>query len=420
MSNENIRKTNRFRFRAAQLAWALLVALVAFAGAPTRVLAEGDAASGTITVLHVNDTHGNYALDYVVDPATEEEIQVNAYAVLAGIANGADPDTTIVLDAGDTFHGNSFATVSEGESIATLMDAAGVVATTPGNHDWSYGADRLAELDTDHDLSVLAANVVDATTGEPFFDQSYELVDLEVAGEPLTVGIVGAIDESFYTSTPAANVEGLAFTDPVATATDAAAEAREAGADIVVCLSHNTDPEGFAAEISGVDAVVAGHEHVTIDETVTAADGREVAVVEVPSSPADDYFGTIGSLTLDVAQDAAGTWSATQTESSQIDTASNYEQADAAGKRGNDAQHQGPGPDIGHIGLGFQTVLGSAFLGYKQRIGKERLPQKPEPGVHGVEAVSQGDEIKDAVEPTLIHGFIPPLDPDWAADAAGE
>ena len=101
-------------------------------------------------------------------------------------------------------------------------------------------------------------------------------------------------------------------------------------------------------------------------------------------------------------------------------TRAKAEQADAAGKRGNNAQHQGPGPDIGHIGLRLQTVLGRALLGDEQRIGKERFPQKPEPGVHGVEAVSQGDEIKDAVEPTLIHGFIPPLDPDWAADAAGE
>lgn len=54
-----------------------------------------------------------------------------------------------MLDAGDTFHGQSFATMSEGKSIAELMDtfyADGYDATTPGNHDWSYGADKLRTM----------------------------------------------------------------------------------------------------------------------------------------------------------------------------------------------------------------------------------------------------------------------------------
>ena len=40
--------------------------------------------------------------------------------------------------------------MSEGESIAELMDtfyADGYDATTPGNHDWSYGADKLPHHD---------------------------------------------------------------------------------------------------------------------------------------------------------------------------------------------------------------------------------------------------------------------------------
>ena len=54
-----------------------------------------------------------------------------------------------MLDAGDTFHGQPFATMSEGKSIAELMDtfyANGYDATTPGNHDWSYGADKLRTM----------------------------------------------------------------------------------------------------------------------------------------------------------------------------------------------------------------------------------------------------------------------------------
>ena len=62
-------------------------------------------------------------------------------------AQSSAPD--LLLDAGDTFHGQSFATMSEGKSIAGLMDtfyADGYDATTPGNHDWSYGADKLRAM----------------------------------------------------------------------------------------------------------------------------------------------------------------------------------------------------------------------------------------------------------------------------------
>lgn len=267
---------------------------------------------GSLDVLHTNDTHGRYGVTYYAD-ADDEGTAINCFSALKQLSD--EVGTDLILDAGDTFHGASFATISEGESIARLMDAAGLVATTPGNHDWSYGASRLAQIDADHDFSVLAANVVDAQTGEPYFDEPYLLrtVDLEDAegnpnGEQIQVGIFGVTDESFYTSTPSYNVEGLTFADPVATAAATAAELRAKGADIVICLTHNEDPEGFAAAVSGVDVVVAGHEHIAIDQTVTAADGRSVAVVESPSSPSADYFGSIGVLTLTIDQDDEGAY----------------------------------------------------------------------------------------------------------------
>lgn len=75
------------------------------------------------------------------------------------------------MDAGDTFHGDSFATVNQGAAIAALMDAAGYDATTPGNHDWSYGSERLAEIDADASFSVMAANVSDKETGDALFEE---------------------------------------------------------------------------------------------------------------------------------------------------------------------------------------------------------------------------------------------------------
>ena len=61
---------------------------------------------------------------------------------------------------------------------------------------------------------------------------------------------------------------------------------------------------------------------------MTAADGREVPVVEEPSSPSGEYFGSIGVLALAVSENADGTWSVAGSESEQIDTAGQYALAD--------------------------------------------------------------------------------------------
>lgn len=269
-------------------------------GSPTD-LGEG----GSFSVLHTNDTHGRYSVKGSAGDA------VNAFGAVAALADDTGAD--LILDAGDTFHGTTFATESKGGAIAQLMDAAGYDATTPGNHDWSYGSERLDQIDADADFSVLAANVEDTQTGEPLFESPYLLREVALAdaegnltGRSVTVGVLGVIDEDFYGSTAPDNVAGVAFADSVVVATETAAEMRAAGAEVVVALTHNEDPQAFAASVEGVDAVVAGHEHVAIDETVKAADGRDVAVVEVASSPTAEYFSSIGVLTLELENHADG------------------------------------------------------------------------------------------------------------------
>lgn len=265
---------------------------------------------GSLQLVHTNDIHGHYGVKG--DGGTA----VNAFGAVAALAEDAGAD--LILDAGDTFHGDSFATVNKGAAITQLMDAVGYDATTPGNHDWSYGAARLAELDAQSDVAALAANVVDSATGEELFETPYLLREVELTdavgkpiGKSVTVGVFGVIDEGFYGSTAPNNVEGLAFEDSVATANETAAALREAGAEVVVALTHNEDPQAFASATKGVDAVVAGHEHIAINEIVTSADGRSVAVVEAASSPSAAYFGSIGLLALELGVSENGAYGVT-------------------------------------------------------------------------------------------------------------
>ena len=272
--------TKTFVSWIAAVALAVAVAFPAAAWADEPDGQSGDPAAssevtGEITVLHTNDIHGFYTLD--------ERNMAIGFPILQTIKSKVQPD--LVLDAGDTFHGQSFATLTEGESIAKLMDALDYDATTPGNHDWSYGASQLAALDDDYGFSVLAANVVEASTGDPYFNEPYLIRQVEVeltdgSTREATIGVLGVIDEDFYESTAAANVADVKFTDPVKAANDTAQELRDQGCDVVIALTHNADPEGFARQTSGIDAVIAGHEHVVLDEAVAGAGGTAVAMVE--------------------------------------------------------------------------------------------------------------------------------------------
>lgn len=235
----------------------------------------------TVTVVYTNDIHGYYK-QILSSSGTASTV---GFELLAQYAQQAD----LLLDAGDTLHGQSFATVSGGASIAALMQSLQYDAMTPGNHDWSYGNAALKTLGQTYDLPMLAANVVTQ-------DGSLLLQDaiIKQVGT-LKIGVFGVSDPALYRSTAPQNMEGITFTDDIAAANHTAAALRDAGCDVVLCLTHHTDPGAFAAQLSGVDALVTGHEHQIYDFTVSGADGRPIYIAQ-----SGYYFANIGRLTLQV------------------------------------------------------------------------------------------------------------------------
>nr|WP_294369480.1 bifunctional UDP-sugar hydrolase/5'-nucleotidase [uncultured Ruminococcus sp.] len=260
--------------------------------------------STEIHIVHTNDIHGYYK------STSGGQIGFDAVKTIADKEN-AD----LILDAGDTFHGQSFATVEEGKSIAELMDAVGYDAMTPGNHDWSYSADRLRELDRESSFTILASNVAD-TNGDRYFDNNFYIKNVTADdGTKVRVGVFGVIDEDFYTSTSAKNVENVRFENSAETATAYANFLRDdENCDIILALTHNANPEKFIAETSGIDAVIAGHQHILIDKYCTDSDGKSVKLVE-----ANCFFKNVGVLTLTYSNEKGVTDAVEKTYSS-VDT----------------------------------------------------------------------------------------------------
>lgn len=297
----------RLTLTAVLLAGALAgIPNLAFAGNPPATI------DGTVTVMHTNDIHGSYKYSYNASKGTGT-VGFDGLAVLYSAQNSA-PD--FLLDAGDTFHGQSFATMSEGKSIAELMDtfyADGYDATTPGNHDWSYGADKLRTMTgystTSSPFAMLCANATSAngvwsssitkTLGRTWKDNE----SASTFNYQIKVGVVGAMDESLGNSLRADLVAGTSFSSAAGAINAEAKRLREdEGCNMVVCIAHTLNAKTFAAQLDGIDALIAGHEHVNLDENVTAADGTPVRVVEAGSA-----FAEVGLLSIPYEYDTKGT-----------------------------------------------------------------------------------------------------------------
>ena len=239
--------------------------------------------STTLRIVHTNDIHGYY---------TATNRGVIGFAKLKALSDFVGAD--LILDAGDTYHGQAFATVEKGLGIAELMKEVGYDAMTPGNHDWSYGADRLKELENVQDFPILAANVTDKS-GNDYFNTPYIVKTVTADdGTQLKVGIVGVIDSGFYDSTASDNVKDVIFKEQAATASAIAKTLKEKeNCSIVIALTHSSDCQSFVSGLSDVDAVIAGHQHILIDKSYNDKNGKSVLVVE-----AGYYFNNIGVLSL--------------------------------------------------------------------------------------------------------------------------
>ncbi|WP_050739134.1 bifunctional metallophosphatase/5'-nucleotidase [Acetobacterium bakii] len=254
------------------LVWLLMILMIfGVMGSSVFGATVNDDSTINLKIIHTNDTHSRYT--YSVN-------QTIGFAKLKTIINRENPDLTV--DAGDIFHGQSFATIKEGGSIAELMAAVGYDAMAPGNHDFNYGSSRLLELGTAAKTKILGANVSYTDSGNPFFEDPYLIKEINIDGKIIKIGVFGLISPDIYSATAPANVAGLTFGNretTVATAKELVATLEGQGCDVIVALTHIGDSNGgelmrsdaIAQAVSGIDVIVDGHTHDVENREVNGA-----------------------------------------------------------------------------------------------------------------------------------------------------
>lgn len=292
---------------------------------PTRALAQQKLtqddllsfdAKGQVTLLHFTDVHaqlmpiyfrppdtnigvGDYAgiPPHLVGEAFLKEFGIEAGSPLAyahtfldyvdlartyGRLGGLDRTATLVkairaergddkvlfLDGGDTWQGSYTSLKTDGQDMVECMKLLKPDAMT-GHWEFTFGEDRFLEIVESMGYPFLASNIFDAEWDEPAFDNTamFERGGVQVA-------VIGQA----MPYTPIANPRWMfpkwSFgirPDVLQANVDAA---REAGAEIVVLISHN----GFDVDrklcsvVRGIDVILTGHTHDAVPVALQVED----------------------------------------------------------------------------------------------------------------------------------------------------
>ncbi|MEA2021599.1 MAG: 5'-nucleotidase C-terminal domain-containing protein [Candidatus Caldatribacteriota bacterium] len=228
----------------------------------------GLAAEKEIVILSINDYHGALA------PAGKN---VGAVKLVDAIKTeeAKNPEGTIIVSAGDNYQGSAMSNLMYGEPVSTVFKEMGIELSAVGNHEFDWGIDRITRWAKDGGFTFICTNIYDKRTNEPvIWAEPYAIIERE----GIKVGFVGlATPETAY-KTLKANVENYEFRDPVEIITEWVPKVKDAGADIIVALTHLgsfQDKEGNISgeatdlcAIDGVDAVISAHTHQRVSGMV--------------------------------------------------------------------------------------------------------------------------------------------------------
>lgn len=229
--------------------------------------------SPDIRILWTNDMHGflspNYHREEGDDAYVERAPKEGKLGGMAHIATlvkrqrAEQPNKTILVDSGDTWHGTIVPLRLNGRPVLDVMNAIGYDAMTPGNVEFIYPQKTLASLIRNAKFPILAANFYDLEFDERVKIQNLYPYIVKKVGD-LKVGIIGMTYQWNTKTVAPENVKGWSFglrTDEVKA--DIERLRNKEKVDLVVMLSHMGWPvdEKFATLVDGIDVIVGAHTH---------------------------------------------------------------------------------------------------------------------------------------------------------------
>ena len=291
-----------------------------------------------LRLMETTDLHVHvFPYDYYAD----KEVDTVGLARTASIVKSirAEATNTLMLDNGDFLQGNPMGDyiayergMKEGDMhpVIQAMNTLGYDASTLGNHEFNYGLDFLMKSLAGADFPVVSANVVKKVGAKPSDDETlvkpYVLLDrmlTDGAGEthPIKIGIIGFVPPQIM-SWDRRHLEGkVQARDILESARAWVPQMKEAGADIIIALSHSgigaakeedmmENASVPLAAVEGIDAIMTGHSHLVFPSGSYADyPGVDVSEGTIHGKPATmgGFWGShLGLIDLMLERDGSG------------------------------------------------------------------------------------------------------------------
>lgn len=262
-------------------------------------IAAVKAPAATISIVATSDVHGNVLnYDYATGKAPSKSQGLAKVSTYVKGLKASNPNV-MLIDNGDTIQGTPLSyyydmldTTAE-YPMMKVFGAMGYDTWTLGNHEFNYGLTTLNRVIADakkEGIHVLSANTYNSDNKnfvDPYFIKSFD-----VNGKTVKVGILGLTTKCIPNWEDPTHYKGLHFNDLVDEAKNWVPKVKAAGADIVIVAAHSGEegasdviPENeikaVVNNVSGIDAIVAGHVHNTVNDlSLKNPDGKVVPVVE--------------------------------------------------------------------------------------------------------------------------------------------
>ncbi|MBE72027.1 MAG: thiosulfohydrolase SoxB [Thalassospira sp.] len=170
----------------------------------------------------------------------------------------------LFLDGGDTWQGSYTSLKTNGQDMVDCMKLLKPDAMV-GHWEFTFGEDRVKEIVDDLGYPFLASNVFDTEWDEPVFEHT---AFYETGGHK--VAVIGQAMPYTPIANPRWMIPNWSFgirPEVIQANVDAA---REAGAAVVVLLSHNgfDVDQKLATVVNGIDVILTGHTHDAVPEAI--------------------------------------------------------------------------------------------------------------------------------------------------------
>lgn len=291
-----------------------------------------------LRIMETTDLHVHvYPYDYYSDKAVDTVGLARTAAHINAIR--AEATNSLLLDNGDFLQGNPMGDyiayergMKQGDThpVINALNTVGIEASTLGNHEFNYGLDFLMKSIAGANFPIVSANVATSTGSDPTKDATLVppyvilervLKDGDGAEHPIGIGIIGFVPPQIM-QWDRGNLEGKVQTRDIVLAAQAwVPQIREAGADIILALSHSgiaspQHTEGMEnastplAAVDGIDALLTGHQHLVFPsptfDGIEMVDTAAGLIHGKPAVMAGFWGDNLGVIDLMLERDGSG------------------------------------------------------------------------------------------------------------------